>query len=80
MAILGSSKKRLLNCEKQYVKVARKSLVAGRAIRKGEKFTAKNLTVKRPGTGLLPKRYKELLGKRAKVNIKKDSLITEAMF
>lgn len=78
--ILGSPKKRLLNCEKQYVRVARKSLVSARAIRKGEKFTVRNLTVKRPGTGLLPKRYKELLGKRAKMKIKKDSLITEEMF
>src|SRR3989344_2871163 len=79
MVILGSPKKRLLDCEKQYVKVARKSLVSARAIRKGEKFTVKNLTVKRPGTGILPKRWKEILGKRAKLNIKRDSLITEEM-
>jgi len=79
LVILGSSKKRLLNCEKQYMQVARKSLVSARAIRKGEKFTFKNLTVKRPGTGILPKRYKEILGKRAKLNIKKDSVILEEM-
>jgi len=80
MVILGSPKKRLLDCEKQYVKVARKSLVSARAIRKGEKFTVKNLTVKRPGTGILPKRWKEVLGKRSKAKLKKDSLITEEMF
>src|SRR3989338_34452 len=78
--ILGSPKKRLLNCEKQYVKVARKSLVSARAIRKGEKFTVKNLTVKRPGTGISPRRWKEVLGKRSKAKLKKDSLITEEMF
>jgi len=79
MVILGSPKKRLLNCEKQYVKVARKSLISARAIRKGEKFTVKNLTVKRPGTGISPRRWKEVLGKQSKAKIKKDSLITEGM-
>lgn len=73
--ILGSPKKRLLGCEKQYVKVARKSLVSARAIRKGEKFTAKNLTVKRPGTGLRPKYLSKIIGKIAKKNIAADQLI-----
>jgi N-acetylneuraminate synthase len=45
--------------------VARKSLVANQAIKKGEKFTEENLTAKRPGTGLSPMYYWECLGKIA---------------
>ncbi|MDO8667867.1 MAG: N-acetylneuraminate synthase [bacterium] len=78
--ILGSPEKKFLKCEQQYVLVARKSLVASGIIKKGEKFTKNNLAIKRPGTGILPKRYEELLGKRAKVDIKKDRLIAEEMF
>lgn len=77
--ILGSSEKKLLKCEEQYVLVARKSLVALKDISKGEKFTVENLTIKRPGTGLPPKYYARILGKTSKKNIKKDSLITSGM-
>src|SRR3989344_5546618 len=78
-AILGSSQKKLLKCEKQYVSVARKSLVTANKVKKGEKFTLKNLTVKRPGNGLLPKRLKEVVGKRATKAIPKDTVLTEEM-
>lgn len=78
--ILGSPQKRLLPCEKQYVSVARKSLVTAVKIKKGEKFTFKNLTIKRPGTGIAPKKFKELLGKVATKSISKDALITEEMY
>ena len=77
--ILGSSQKKLLQCEKQYVTVARKSLVTLQKIKKGEKFSARNMTVKRPGTGLLPKRFKEVLGKVATQAIPKDTVLTEGM-
>lgn len=80
IVILGSPQKKLLRCEKQYVAVARKSLVAAQKIKKGEKFTVKNLTVKRPGTGLLPKKFKEVLGKVAAKAVPKDALITEEMY
>lgn len=75
MVILGSPKKRLLSCEKQYVTVARKSLVSAKAIKKGEKFTVKNLTVKRPGTGLPPRYLSKIIGKKSKKDIKVDWLI-----
>lgn len=78
--ILGSPKKRLLGCEKQYVTVARKSVVSAKKIRRGDKLTKKNLTIKRPGTGILPKRLKELFGKVAAKNIPADSVVTEEMY
>jgi N,N'-diacetyllegionaminate synthase len=77
--ILGSPRKKLLPCEKQYVAVARKSLVAAQKIKKGERLTDENLTVKRPGTGLSPKRLKTVLGKSAVKTIPKDTLLTEEM-
>jgi len=59
------------------IKTVRKSLVALKDIKKGEKFDEKNLGIKRPGTGLSPKIYNEILNKRAKSDIKADSLIKE---
>lgn len=56
--------------------LAHRSLVASGDIRKGEKFTARNMTVKRPGTGLPPKFFDVVLGKKAAKTIKKNELIT----
>lgn len=55
--------------------IARKSLVAARKIEAGEVFTTENLTVKRPGTGLSPMFYGDLLGTRSKRNFTKDEPI-----
>lgn len=55
----------------------RKSIVATQVIHKGDIFTLKNLTVKRPGTGISPSRFFEILGDRASKNYKPDELIEE---
>ena len=55
--------------------IARKSIVAARNIRKGELFTEENLTVKRPGTGISPMRWDEVIGKKASRNFNADELI-----
>lgn len=73
--ILGSPEKKLIDCEIQYIKVARKSLVAGRNIKKGEKLTKENIAIKRPGDGMEPKRFYEVLGKVASVDISKDTIL-----
>ena len=57
--------------------VVRKSLVAKRAIREGERFSADNLAVKRPASGMSPMCYWELLGKRASRNYEADEPIQE---
>lgn len=57
-------------------KIARRSIVAAKDIRKGEVITGGALSAKRPGTGLAPKLIKDILKKRAKVNIKKNELVT----
>ena len=56
--------------------VARKSLVAAMDILAGEKFSKKNLTVKRPGTGRCPMEYWELLGEECSNDFIADEIIT----
>lgn len=55
--------------------VARKSIVAACNIAKGEIFDEKNLTIKRPGTGISPMRWDEVLGKAASHSYAVDDLI-----
>jgi len=57
-------------------KIARRSIVAARDIKKGEIITPEALCVKRPGTGLPSKFINYILKKEAKINIKKNELIT----
>lgn len=58
--------------EKPTVDFAFASVVTIAPVKKGEKFTMKNLWVKRPGTGILAEHFEKIIGKRAKVNLLKD--------
>jgi len=49
--------------------------VAARDIRKGEPFTEENLTVKRPGTGISPMRWDEMIGRKSSRNFNEDEII-----
>jgi len=62
---LGDGIKRPSPSEEKNKPIARRSLVAASGIRFGEVFTEANLAVKRPGTGLSPMRWDEVLGRRA---------------
>ncbi|MND09129.1 N,N'-diacetyllegionaminic acid synthase [compost metagenome] len=57
------------------MEVARKSIVAARPIRCGEVFSAENLDAKRPGTGISPMRWDEVVGLRASRDFAADELI-----
>lgn len=72
---LGDGIKRPSPSEAKNKAVARKSIVAARAIRVGEMFTAENLTVKRPGTGISPMRWDEVLGRMAQRDYAPDELL-----
>jgi N,N'-diacetyllegionaminate synthase len=72
---LGSEEKIVSSSEKENKKVARKSIVAARNIIKGEELTEENLTVKRPGTGLSPMRWEEVIGMKAGKSFNVDDLI-----
>lgn len=59
------------------IAVARKSIVAKKAIKKGELFSEENITTKRPGTGISPMRWYEMIGVDAKRDYDEDELIEE---
>ena len=73
--ILGSSEKKPTKNETIIKTLVRKSIVAKKQIRKGEKFSLDNLTAKRPGTGISPMKFKFYINKKSKKNFKKDELI-----
>lgn len=72
---LGSGKKEPSQSEQKNRAVARKSIVAKCRIKKGERFSEENLTVKRPGTGISPMRWPELMGQTADRDYAEDELI-----
>lgn len=72
---LGSPVKQPSPSEIKNKAAARKSIVAARPIRKGELFAEDNLAVKRPGTGLSPMRWNELIGRPAGRDFEEDELI-----
>jgi len=72
---LGSKVKKPTPSEKPNREVARKSIVAQKPIKKGEKFSEDNLTVKRPATGINPMRWDEIVGTIAQKEYEVDELI-----
>ena len=74
-AALGDGTKQPSDVEKKNIAIARKSIVAACDIKKGEMFTEENLTAKRPGNGISPMNWAEVLGKIAKRDFSEDELI-----
>jgi N,N'-diacetyllegionaminate synthase len=74
-AAMGDGIKRLTPSEARNKAVARKSLVASQVIKAGEVLCAQNVTTKRPGTGISPMRWDEVLGRIATRNFAADELI-----
>lgn len=74
-AISGNGKKVISESEKENYKIVRKSIVARTKIKKGEVFSEKNLTTKRPGTGISPMFWDKVIGQTADLFFKKDDLI-----
>lgn len=72
---LGNGEKRVTDSERPNIEVARKSIVAARPIAKGELFTEENITVKRPGNGISPMEWDNVIGKTASKDFPYDSLI-----
>ena len=72
---LGSSIKKPSKSEEPNMTIARKSLVARNKINIGEIFTENNLSIKRPGHGISPMRWDEIIGTKAQKNYLEDDLI-----
>lgn len=74
-AMDGDGTKHVSESERKNITIARKSIVAACDIKKGEVFTEENLTVKRPGNGISPMRWEEVIGTKAIRNFAEDELI-----
>ncbi len=72
---MGDGIKRPSPSEAKNKTIARKSLVAAKSIKTGERFTPENLTAKRPGTGISPMRWDEVMGRTATRDYGVDELI-----
>jgi N,N'-diacetyllegionaminate synthase len=72
---MGDGIKRTSNSEEKNKISARKSIVAKCSISKGEILTETNITVKRPGNGISPMQWLNVIGKRAIRNFEIDELI-----
>jgi len=72
---LGSSEKKSSPSESVNIDIVRKSIVANQKINKGDILTDKNITIKRPGKGISPMQWDEIIGTIAVKNYKLDDLI-----
>jgi N,N'-diacetyllegionaminate synthase len=72
---LGSHIKKPSKSELSNLQIVRKSIIAKTPIKKGEVFTQVNLSIKRPGTGISPMKWDEIIGTKAKKNYNEDELI-----
>ncbi len=73
---LGTGEKLVTVSERENIAAARKSIVAARSIQKGEIFTSDNITTKRPGTGISPMKWHEVIGLTATRDFGVDELIS----
>ena len=72
---LGSHEKKATTSEKENRKVARKSIIAKTSIKKNDFFTEDNICAKRPGTGISPMEWNNVIGLKSKKDFNKDDLI-----
>jgi len=72
---LGDNEKKPTKSEIKNIMVVRKSIVAKKKIKKGEIFTEENLTTKRPGNGISPMHWFDVIGRTAKRDFAEDELI-----
>lgn len=72
----GDYTKKVTDSERKNKKIARKSIVAKRKIKSGDLFTYDNITCKRPGNGISPMEWYNVLGREAEKDFSEDELIT----
>ncbi len=75
LAVSGSGRKEPSESEQKNIGIARKSILAKNSIKRGEIFSSENLVVKRPGNGISPMRWYEIIGKSAMRDFEPDELI-----
>jgi sialic acid synthase SpsE len=73
--VLGTPERRLLECERECIKLSRRSIASRTRIPAGSVITEKMLAFRRPGTGIQPKDADKIIGKKAKIDIDENVLI-----
>ena len=71
----GAGSKQVSESERKNMAIARKSIVAATEIKEGELFTPQNITVKRPGGGISPMKWDEVIGTIASHDYQPDEMI-----
>ena len=74
---LGDGVKQMMPSERSNREIVRKSLVAIKQIKIGDVFSLDNVSAKRPGTGISPMNWDQIVGKKSKRNYLVDDLITD---
>lgn len=74
-AVSGDGTKHVSDSERKNIAITRKSIFASKGIKKGELLTEDNLTIKRPGTGISPMRWEEVIGTKAIRDFNEEELI-----
>lgn len=77
---LGNGIKLPQHSEIKNIQIARKSIVAGKDLKKGEIIKTTNIAIKRPGNGISPLLYWKILGLRSNQDYRKDQLIKNTIF
>lgn len=72
---LGNGVKKPSKSEEKNIPIARKSIITCKAIQKGEYFSEENLSIRRPGNGLSPMLWDEIIGSVATKNYAEDELL-----
>jgi len=75
-SISGKKDKKPLLSEKPAIINARRSIVLNNDVTKGSKINEKNLITKRPGTGIPPQEWNNIIGKKVNKNLKKDHILS----
>lgn len=75
-AVSGNGEKEPSVSEWKNIGIGRKSIVAAKAIKKGELLTKENITTKRPGTGISPMQWDNVIGKVANKDFQEDEIIS----
>ena len=76
---LGSARKEPTEIEKENAVCMRRSIVAKRMVKEGSTISEEDITFKRPSTGLSPKYYYKLIGRKALKDIRADEILTQEM-
>ena len=72
---MGDGVKKPSRSETKNISIARKSIVAKKSIKKGEFFSENNLTIKRPGTGISPMEWDDVIAQKSNKSFSIDELI-----